>query len=285
MSWLRLAVFVLACAPAAWMFYKWFGGLLSPKPITDILRESGDWCIRFLLITLAVSPLRALTRWNGFIAVRRMLGLFALFYGLVHFSFYLIDLNFNLWRVALEIILRTYLTIGFAALVIMSVMGFTSRDSMVRKLGVHRWRQIHWFVYLAVFAGLLHFFMQVRIKAYEPSLLTGLCVLLGGYRLLQQRTKDVPYWQLFLLMLVAFACAALMEAAYYRISMNAPMLVVLQANLDFSYEIRPAYWVFPAGFALIAAKLFGRWRGRATRAPDTSGVSESRSGAVAAAGK
>ncbi len=266
LSWLRLAVFILACCPAFWMSYKWFGGLLSPKPVTDILRETGDWCIRFLLITLAVSPLRRLARWNAVTGVRRMLGLFTLFYGLAHFTLYLVDQHFVLWRVALEIVLRTYLTIGFAALAIMLVMGATSTDSMVRRLGSDRWRRIHWFVYLAAFGGMLHFFMQVRIKAYEPSLLTGVCILLGGYRLLQRRGRDVAFWHLLLLTVAAFAAAALVEAGYYRISMNAPMLVVLQANLDFSYEIRPAYWVLPAGLALMVAKLAGRRNGAPRRA-------------------
>ena len=263
-SLLRLAVFVLASGPALWMTYKWFGGLLSPKPITDILRESGDWSIRLLLVTLAVSPLRALTRWNGILAVRRMLGLFALFYGLLHLSFYFFDQHFVLWRIALEIVLRTYLTIGFSALLIMAVMGATSTDAMVRRLGAEKWRRIHWWVYVAVFGGLLHFFMQVRIKAYEPSLLTGLCILLGGYRLLQRRSRDVPYWQLVALALAGFAGAALMEAAHYAISMNAPMLVVLQANLDFSYEIRPAYWSLAAGVLLIVTKAAGQLRNRFT---------------------
>lgn len=268
---LRTFVFLLATLPAIWMGYKWFGGLLSPKPVTDILRESGDWTIRFLLITLAISPVRALTRWNGIMAVRRMLGLFALFYGLVHFTFYLIDQHFIIWRVALEIILRTYLTIGFAALVIMAVMGATSTDAMVRKLGVQRWRRIHWFVYLAVFAGMLHFFLQVRIKAYEPSLLTGLCIMFGGYRLLQRRSRNVPFWQLLVLVLVSFAGSALMEAAYYNISMNAPLLVVLQANLDFAYELRPAYWVLIAGVGFLALTLVGKFRARSRR-PERSAV-------------
>ncbi|MDP4594908.1 MAG: ferric reductase-like transmembrane domain-containing protein, partial [Beijerinckiaceae bacterium] len=155
-----------------------------------------------------------------------------------------------------------YLTIGFAALVIMLVMGVTSNDVMVRRLGAEKWRRIHMLVYIAVFAGMLHFFMQVRIKAYEPSLLTGVCVLLGGYRLLQRQTKDVSVWKLVVLVAVSFVGAALMEAFYYKISMNAPLLPVLQANLDFSYEIRPAYWVLLPGFALLVAKWFGSWRNR-----------------------
>lgn len=261
-SWLRAGVFTLGCLPALWMSYKWFGGKLSPKPVTDILRESGDWAIRFIAITLAVSPLRALLRWNGAIAVRRMLGLFALFYACVHVTFYLIDQHFIVWRIVLELVLRNYLTIGFVALVILAMMGWTSRDSAVRALGVQEWQRLHRWVYTAAVLAVLHFFMQVRIKAYEPSLLAGVLVLLGGYRLLQKRRKDVPFWQLGLLSVFAAAATALVEAGYYTISMNAPLQVILKANFDFSFEIRPAWWVLMTGCVLLLVKLTGAMRSR-----------------------
>ena len=114
------------------------------------------------------------------------------------------------------------------------------------------------------FSGLLHFFMQVRIKAYEPSLLAGMCILLGGYRLVRWRQLQAPVWQLLLLGMGSAVATAFIEAGYYRISMNAPMLVVLQANADFSFEVRPAWWVLAAGLGMvclaIAGRLFARMR-------------------------
>lgn len=256
-SWLRAIVFLLALLPAIWMAYKWQAGLYSPKPLTDILREAGDWTIRFLLITLAVSPLRTLSRWNSLIAVRRMLGLFALFYLTLHLAFYVIEQNFVWLRILLEIALRTYLTIGFAAVLILFVMGLTSNDYAIRRLGPKTWRRIHWWVYAAALLGLVHFFLQVRIKAYEPSLLAGVCILLAGFRLLYGYGRHTGWWQLCLLTIFAAVCSAFVEAAYYTFSMNAPLLVVLQANFDFSYEIRPAYWVLVLGVLMMAAKTVG----------------------------
>lgn len=273
LSWLRLFVFALVAAPALWMSYKWFGGKLSPKPITDILRESGDWSIRFIVATLAISPLRASTRWNALVGVRRMLGLAALFYVGVHLLFYFIDQHFVLWRIALEIVLRTYLTIGFFAVAILAVMGWTSNDAAVRRLGVEKWRRTHRWIYVAAFLGILHFFMQVRIKAYEPSLLSGLLILLGGYRLVQWRSKTVSWWQLAALVILAAVAAALVEAGYYRFSMNAPLWSVLSANTDFSFEIRPAWWVLAGGVALLLAHGIGLMRRRPAQSPITQAAS------------
>ena len=264
-SWLRLIVFALAAAPAVWMSYKWFGGKLSPKPVTDILRECGDWSMRFIVATLAVSPLRSLTRWNALIGVRRMLGLAALFYVCAHLLFYFIDQHFVLWRIALEIALRTYLTVGFFALAILAIMGWTSNDAAVRRLGAEKWRRIHRWIYLAALLGVLHFFLQVRIKAYEPSLLSGLLIMLGGYRLLQWRQKDVAFWRLGALAAFSAVAAAFVEAGYYRFSMNAPLWSVLQANGDFSYEIRPAWWVLAAGATMLCAATIGFLRRRTAR--------------------
>jgi len=259
-SALRGIVFALALLPACWMALKWNMGWLSPKPITDILRESGDWAMRFIVVVLAVTPLRNAARWNRIIAVRRMLGLFAVFYTLVHLSFYFIDQNFVLWRIALEIVLRLYLTIGFVALLIFLVLAATSNDAMVRRLGATRWNRLHSLVYLAAFLSIIHYFMQVRLKAYEPSLIAGLLVLLAGYRLLRRYRGEITVVAALVLSAFGALMTAVIEAGYYRFSMNAPFMRVFESNLDFSaleysWEIRPAWYVLLAGllFALIVA--------------------------------
>lgn len=265
-SALRLAVFLLACAPAFWMTLKWNMGWLSPKPITDILRESGDWAMRFTVIVLAVSPFRDATRWNRIIAVRRMLGLATMFYIIVHLSFYVIDQRFVVWRIALELVLRTYLTIGLIAVIIFAVMALSSNDTAVRRLGAERWNRRHSLIYLAATLAIVHYFMQVRLKAWEPSLIAGLLIALGGYRLWKKYIGDVPLAAIAGLTLLSAIATALTEAAYYRFSMNAPFDVVLNSNFDFSYEIRPAWYALAAGiaFALVslgkkfAAKFSGR---------------------------
>ncbi len=257
-SVLRLSVFALALMPAVWMALKWNAGWLSPKPFTDILRESGDWAMRFIVLVLAITPLRNAARWNRVIAVRRMIGLFAAFYLLVHFSFYFIDQNFVLWRIAMEIIRRLYLTIGFVALILFFALAATSSDAMVKRLGSGRWNTLHGLIYFAAFLSILHYFMQVRLKAYEPSLIAGLLIMLAGYRLLRKKTGGLAFMPLVFIAVFGAMAAALIEAGYYTYSMNAPFKVVLESNLDFSaleysWEIRPAWYVLAAGlaFALI----------------------------------
>ncbi len=255
---LRLIVFILAILPAGWMALKWNMGWLSPKPVTDMLRESGDWAMRFIVLVLAITPLRNVARWNRVIAVRRMIGLFAAFYLLVHFSFYFIDQNFVLWRIAVEIILRLYLTIGFVALALFFALAATSNDAMVKRLGSGRWNKLHGWIYIAALLSILHFFMQVRLKAYEPSLIAGLLIMLAGYRLLRKYSGGLAFIPLVIIAVFGAMATALIEAGYYTYSMNAPFRVVLESNLDFSaleysWEIRPAWYALLAGiaFALI----------------------------------
>ncbi len=262
---LRAAVFALALAPACWMAWKWNMDLLSPKPVTDILREAGDWAMRFIVMALAITPLRNAARWNKIIAVRRMIGLFAAFYLLIHLTFYFVDQQFILWRIALEIIRRLYLTIGFAAFLIFMLMAVTSNDAMVKRLGAARWNRIHSFIYLAALLSIVHYFMQVRLKAYEPSLIAGLLVLLAGYRLLRKYRGELTFASAVAMASAGGLASALIEAGYYTYSMNVPFMRVFETNLDFSaleysWEIRPAWYVLAAGlcFALIiAARTYG----------------------------
>ncbi|HEY8581025.1 MAG TPA: ferric reductase-like transmembrane domain-containing protein, partial [Beijerinckiaceae bacterium] len=156
LSVVKLVAFVACCAPAAWMAYQWGAGLLSPKPATDILRQTGDWSIRFLVATLAVSPLRHATRWNRIYLIRRMLGLTALAYTLAHLGFWFAHENFVWSRILSESVLRVYLVVGYAALFIMVALGVTSNEASIRRLGAARWNALHWWVYPAALASLVH---------------------------------------------------------------------------------------------------------------------------------
>lgn len=262
-SALRTLVFALVAAPACWMAIKWNMGWLSPKPVTDVLRESGDWATRFLVLALAISPLRQAGRWNRIVAVRRMIGLAALSYALLHVWFYFIDQNFVWSRIALEIVIRLYLTIGLLALLIFAALGATSSDAMVKRLGAAQWNRLHAFIYLAALLAILHFFMQVRLKAYEPSLIAGLLVMLGLWRLWRRWRGEVSLPSALFMACVSALATAVIEAGYYRLSMNAPFMRVFESNLDFSpleysWEIRPAWYVLLAGLllcAILAARL------------------------------
>ena len=275
-SLLRFAVLLLAIAPACWMALKWNMGWLSPKPVTDILMESGDWAMRFIVVVLAITPLRYAARWNKVIAIRRLLGVAAAFYMLLHLSFYFIDQNFIWWRIALEIVIRLYLTIGFVALLIFLALAATSNDAMVKKLGAARWNRLHTLVYLAAFLAIVHYFMQVRLKAYEPSLIAGLLVMLAAYRLLRKYRGEISLTAAVFIAMLGGLSTALIEAGYYRYSMNAPFMRVFESNLDFSaleysWEIRPAWYVLAAGLlftGIIAGRSVAGWlTARSSSAP------------------
>lgn len=254
-SWFKLAVFIGCCAPALWMAWAWSAGLLSPKPVTDILRQSGDWAIRFLVLTLAVSPLRHATRWNRIYLVRRMLGLTALAYTLTHLGFWFAQEDFVWTRILSESVLRTYLIVGYIATFIMVALGVTSNEASVRRLGSKGWNNLHWWVYPAALASLVHYFMLIRLDATQAALMAGMCVLFAGFRYLRKMAGDFGPAALLALAVFAGLATAGVEAGYYAFATGVDAMRLLEAHLDFSYQIRPAWWVFAAGLAMAAARL------------------------------
>lgn len=255
LSVLRLAVFALCAAPAIWMAYKWNFGLLSPKPVTDIIRESGSWAMRFIVLALAITPLRAATRWNAVIGVRRMIGLAALFYVSVHLTFYFWEQKWIWTTIAREIVLRTYLTIGFAAVLMLLALGATSHDFMVRKIGAARWSRLHTLVYAVALLAIVHYFMQVRLKAWQPSLIAGLLVFLAATRLWRRWRGEAGAMTLAAFAAIAGLATALIEAGFYRFAMNAPFMRVFESNLNFEWEIRPAWYALAICLCFAVAKL------------------------------
>lgn len=273
-NWLKLACFLALVAPAVWMALEFRMGWLSPKPWTDLVRESGDWAMRILVVSLAVTPLRWVTRWNKLVLVRRMLGLAALYYTLLHIALWCVDLKFEWLRILIEMFVRVFLTVGLAATLLMVALGVTSNDYYIRKLGAQRWNKLHAWVYTAGVLSLVHFFMEIRLDATEAALMTGLFVLLMAFRLV--RRKATP--GLLTLTATAVVCAvatALVEAAYYTLSTRVPVARVLWANLDFSYTVRPAWWVLAAGLLLAA---LAAWRNRVAPAPSVTRALASQSG-------
>ncbi|QOF71257.1 sulfoxide reductase heme-binding subunit YedZ [Aminobacter sp. SR38] len=238
------------------------GTLLGPRPFTAAIHETGDWAIRFLLMSLAATPLRRIGQWPKLILIRRMLGIAALAYAIGHLVLYFFDQNWDVFRVVSEIALRIYLTIGFVALLGLVALGLTSTDGAIRKLG-RNWNRLHKIVYAIGILAALHFFMQSKADVYEPTLLAGLFMLLMFYRLAHWRGLNLTSP----LVLVAIAVVAAMstvivEAAWYGLATGVPPARVLWANLQFSYTIRPGWWVLATGLA--AAVLgFVRSMGRA----------------------
>lgn len=255
LSWLKLAVFIVLFIPGIGIALALSQGWLGPKPITEAIHGIGTWAVRFLLLSLLVTPLRRLTLWNKLLLIRRMLGVGALVYLLIHFTLYVVSLHFNLAMVASEIVLRIYLLIGFVALVGFCVLGLTSTDAAIRQLGAARWNRLHQLVYPLIALGLLHFFMQAKIDVTEPTLMAGFFLLLMGHRLLVRfaRGDDLP--ALVGLAVGAAVLTALMEAGWYKVASGVPAQRVLQANLSFDVSIRPAWWVLLAGLVLVAIRM------------------------------
>jgi sulfoxide reductase heme-binding subunit YedZ len=249
----KLLVFMACCAPAAWMAYRWGAGLLSPKPVTDILRETGDWALRFLVVTLAVSPLRYATRWNRIYVVRRMLGLTALSYTLAHLGFWFGHEGFRWMHLLYEAFFRTYLLIGVIATAIMVVLGATSNDASVRRLGAARWNGLQWWIYPAALASLVHYFMLIRLDATQAALMAGFCSLFAGFRLLRKMKGDLGALHLLALAVLAGFVTAAIEIGYYAFATGAQVSRVITAQWDFTYQVRPAWWVLGAGLALALA--------------------------------
>lgn len=250
-SGLKLATFVFALAPGFWLAGWYALDALGPKPITALLHSTGEWSVRFLLLSLAVTPLRRIANYPKLILVRRMLGLTVLAYATIHLALYVVDQNFVLAKVVSEILTRFYLTIGFVALVGLAVLGATSTNGMIRRLG-KAWPQLHKAVYTIAVLGLFHYFLQAKIDVAAPVFWTGLFVLLMGWRALQRFRWPTNPLTLLILAIGAALATALIEAAWYGLKSGVPASAVLGANLDFSGDVRPAWWVLGIGIALPA---------------------------------
>ncbi len=226
---------------------------LGARPLTEVIRFVGDWTVRLLLVTLAVTPARRLFNWPKLLLGRRTLGLAALGYLVLHVALYVADMGGDLALVAREIVLRVYLTIGFVALLAFLALGATSTDAAIRRLGAERWNRLHALAYPATALGILHFFMQQKLDVTEPTLMAGLFVWLMGWRWLQRRDLGTGTVALLGLAVAAGLATAALEAGWYGLATGIDPARVLGANLAFDYSIRPAWWVFGAGVLVAAA--------------------------------
>lgn len=186
-------VFALCLLPFAVIAGKIFGitGMLGANPVEELQDHFGNWGLRFLLVTLSVTPLRTITGWNWLTRFRRMLGLFAFFYVLLHFLTWLvIDQGFLLPAILEDIVKRPFITIGFAALLILSALAATSTAAMRRRLG-KRWQKLHNWVYVAAILGVWHYWWQVKLDASEPAIYAGILAVLLGFRLWTRRQRTL----------------------------------------------------------------------------------------------
>ena len=176
-------VFTAGLAPLAWLAWDALHDTLGTDPVAQLEHRSGDWALRLLLATLAMTPLRRLTGLPGFVRYRRMLGLFAFFYACLHLTIYLVvDLGGFWSQLLTEIAKRPYMTVGFSAWLLLVPLAITSTRGMMRRLG-SRWQKLHRLVYVAAMLACLHFLWLVKADVREPVLYLGVFAVLMVLRL------------------------------------------------------------------------------------------------------
>lgn len=255
-SSLRAGCLVLLAAPGAWLLGRWAAGDLGAEPVEAVLHGAGLWALRIALVALAITPARRLYEAPRILVLRRMVGLGALTYAVAHLLLYVVDEGFDLLKVGTEIALRFYLTVGFLALVGFAILGWTSTDGWMRRLGA-RWKQLHRWTYALTALALLHFFIQSKSDVGEAVLTAGLFLWLMLWRALPGgwETRVLP---LLGLALTAMLATVAMEYAWYALATKVPADRVLWANLDVAFGLRPALWVGLVGLALAPVPLFTR---------------------------
>jgi methionine sulfoxide reductase heme-binding subunit len=200
----------LAClSPAVYLTWAALTGHLSANPLSDVTNETGVWTLRFLAVTIAVTPLRRLTGWNDLIRFRRMTGLYAFFYGMLHFTTYVVLDRFaglvefpggivswttlrNLLKsIGGDIYQRPFITIGFSALVLMVPLALTSTAGMIRRLGGRRWQALHRLVYVSAIGGVVHYWWLVKADIRRPQIYAAIVGVLLVFRLARKRVAAV----------------------------------------------------------------------------------------------
>jgi sulfoxide reductase heme-binding subunit YedZ len=179
-------LFAASLLPFAWLFYGAFADQLGANPAEALIRSTGDWTLRFLCLTLAVTPLRTWTGWHALARLRRMLGLFTFFYGCLHFlAFAWLDMGFELAAILKDIGKRPFILVGTLALLLMLPLAATSFNRAIKALGGKRWQALHKLVYATALLGLLHFFWMRAAKNNfgEWSIYAAIMAVLLGWRL------------------------------------------------------------------------------------------------------
>ncbi|MBV8393715.1 MAG: ferric reductase-like transmembrane domain-containing protein [Alphaproteobacteria bacterium] len=255
--WLRQATLVLLCLPALHLAWRWYAGELGPRPVTEATHVSGDWTIVFLLCALALTPARAAFDWAPLTHIRRRVGVAAALYAGLHFLIYVADQKWNLVVVTLEIMKRFYLTIGFAALLMLAMLAITSTNGWQRRLK-RNWKRLHWLVFPAAVLGLLHFFIQSKANVGEAVVAAGLFAWLILWRLLPSRLR-AGFPGLVLLAVGATLMALAFEVAWYAFVSHVPPIRILRADINPDLAPRPVHKVLIASLAALLLIALGRF--------------------------
>lgn len=191
----KLLVLINAAVPATLLGWDALHHQLGANPVNFAILTTGLMALIFLLLTLAVTPLRKITGLNWIIFSRRTLGLYAFFYACLHFLiFFSFDRGFSVPGTLSEMVKRKYLIVGSTALLVMVPLAITSTNGMIKRLGGKRWRALHRLAYVAAVAGVIHYYMQVKADVRQPLAFAAVLAVLLGWRLMEylRRPKSVP---------------------------------------------------------------------------------------------
>ena len=186
-------VFIASLLPLALLVQGYVQDSLGANPIETITRGTGDWTLNFLLLSLAITPLRRLTHWQWPMRLRRMLGLFAFFYACLHFAIYIwLDQFFDWEGIFYDILDRPFITVGFLGFTLLIPLALTSTRGMMQRLGGKRWQGLHRLVYVSAIAGVLHYAWLVKADLQEPLIYAAILAVLLGFRVVMQQRKLRP---------------------------------------------------------------------------------------------
>ena len=183
-AWVKAGIFLAALIPFGAIVAAAVSGELGANPVEALIHHFGEWALRLMLVTLAVTPLRRLTGWNQAVRLRRMLGLFAFFYAVLHLATYVVlDRSLLVEELLEDLTERPYIMVGFAAFVMLVPLAATSTNAMIRRIGGRRWRLLHRLAYAAAAAGVVHFWWLVKADVREPFIHAAILAVLLILRL------------------------------------------------------------------------------------------------------
>ncbi|WP_175492711.1 sulfite oxidase heme-binding subunit YedZ [Methylocapsa palsarum] len=237
-------------------------GGLGALRLNAAIHLLGIWALRFLFLSLLITPAKEILHWARLVQVRRMVGVAAFAYALAHLLFYVAEQSFDVATVADEIFFRGFLTVGLAALLGLALLAATSTDKMMKKLGGRRWRRLHRLVYAIAVVATLHYLQQLMLGEREPIVMLGLLYWLLLYRLLGVTLAQGPLG-LFSVVLMSIAAAvltALTEASLISVASGVAFGRVLVLNFSLELGIRPAWIVALPGIILACAGIAPRYQ-------------------------
>lgn len=265
LSGLRVATLAVLLAPLLWLGWRAGTGDLGARPITEALRYCGDRAVETLIAAIAVTPLRRLSGWSKLVGVRRMIGVASFLWAVLHFGLYALDQRGDVGRIASEIAVRPYLTIGFVALLGLVALAVTSTDGMIRRLGGPAWGRLHGLVHPIAILALVHLFLQIRLDPSWAAVVAGLAV--GGLtiRVAGERGEVGPIG-VAVAAVFAWGGAAASEVLWFAVKTKRPLEPVVLANFDWSFRVSASGWAAALVLVVGAAALARRaWQRREIR--------------------